>query len=221
MRAASWSVSVVSSPASPGATIFGPARETREEMRLDEARGDADVGLRPLAVEPHRDVGAEAAHPGQRRLVARVVIDDANRREHLVAEHRAQLLVGVAAVRARGDQHDDVLQAHEAVELLEDGRHDDLPRLRPRAVADADRDGAAAAHDVAQRRPGDRSPQRLAHRGALVGGRLRVQRLDDRRAVVRQVDGEAVAPVRELDLHDRRASNSGGVKASIAGSGPS
>ena len=80
---------------------------------------------------------------------------------------------------------------------------------------------APAAHDVAQRRSGDRPAQRLEHRRPLVGDRRRVQRLDDGRALVRQVDGEAVAAVGELDLHGRRASSSGGVNASTAGSGPS
>ena len=140
MRAASCSTSVVSRPARPGRDELRPAREAREEVRLDEPRRDAHVGARPLAVQPHRDVGAEATHPRERRVVARIVVDDAHRREHLVAEHRAQLVVGVAAVRAGGDEHDDVFEAHEPVELLEDGRHDDLARLGPRAVADADRD---------------------------------------------------------------------------------
>ena len=104
---------------------LGAAGEAREEVRLDEAGRDADVGPRPFAVQPHRHIGAEAAHPRQRRPVARIVIDDPDRREHLVAEHRAQLLVGVAAVRSRGDEDDDVLEAHQPFELLEERRDDD------------------------------------------------------------------------------------------------
>ena len=161
------------------------AGEAGEEVRLDEAGGDADIGGDPLAVEPHRHVGAVAAHPGQRALVAGIVVDDAHGGEHLVAEHRAQLVGRVAAMGAGGDEHDDVLEPHEALELLEQGGHDDLARLRARAVADADRDRPPAAHDLAQRRAGDGTAQRLEHRGARVGGGLRMQRLDDRRAVVR------------------------------------
>ena len=155
------------------------------------------------------------------RLVTGIVIDDAHGREHLVAEHRAQLGVGVAAVRAGGDEHDHVFEAHEAVELLEDGRHHDLARLGPRAVADADRDRPSPAHDLAQRRAGDGPAQRLEHRSPLVVCRPRVERLHDGRALLGEVDREAIAAVRERDLHGRVASSSGGVYASTAGSGSS
>ena len=56
MRAASCRVSVVSRPARPGATSFGPPEKPGEEVRLDEPGRDADVGLDPLAVQPDRDV---------------------------------------------------------------------------------------------------------------------------------------------------------------------
>ena len=138
------------------------------------------------------------------------MVDDANRPEHLVAEHRAQLLLGVAAMRPRGDEQHDVIEAHEPVQLLEDGRDDDLPRLGPSAVADADRDRAAAAGDVAQWPAGNGPAQRLEHRGPRVRGGRGVQRFDHGRALVRELDRETVAAVRERDLHDGRASSSGG-----------
>src|SRR6185436_21055231 len=105
-------------------------------------------------------------------------------------------------------------EAHEPVELLEDGRHDDLARLGPRAVADADRDRPPPAHDLAQWRAGDGTAQRVEHRRPLVVCRARVERLHNGRALLGEVDSQAVAAVRERDLHGRVASNSGGVYAS-------
>ena len=140
---ASWSVRTVSSPARPGATIFGPPREAGEEVRLDEAGRDPDVGLDPAPVQPDRDVGAEA--PTQ-------TSDASSRASWLTTPTAAstsspniaaQLLRGVPAMGAGGDEHDDVLETDDAVELLQDRRDDDLARLGPGAVAGADRDRLA------------------------------------------------------------------------------
>jgi len=49
-------------------------------VRLHESGGDANVGFDPVPVQPDGYVLAEAAAPGERCLVARVVIDDPHRR---------------------------------------------------------------------------------------------------------------------------------------------
>ena len=101
MCRASCSVMTVSSPASPGATIFGPAAETGEEVRLDEAGRDAHVGLQELAIQVDLDACGRRADASERRCVAAVVIDDAAAAQDVRAEHPLELAVGVAAVRAR------------------------------------------------------------------------------------------------------------------------
>ena len=45
-------------------------REPGEEVRFDEPRRDADVGVDPFSVQPHGDIGAEAAEPYERSVVA-------------------------------------------------------------------------------------------------------------------------------------------------------
>ena len=186
MRAASCSVSVVSSPASPGATSFGPPEKPAKKCG----------STKPVVMRTSASTHSLFSHTGtsapkrpiqvSERVVARVVVDDAHRREHLVAEHRAQLVVGVAAVRAGRDEDDDVLEPHEPLELLEQRRDDDLARLRARAVADADRDRLRRPRTTSRSGgPATGLAQRLEHGRALVRRRRRVQRLDDGRAVVR------------------------------------
>ena len=104
-------------PRQPRRHHLGAAGEAREEVRLDEPRGDADVGLHPLGVDPDRDAVIRPAEVGQRRVVARVVVDDPAVLDHFIAEHRPQLGVGVPAVRAGGDEDCDVLRCEDAVEL--------------------------------------------------------------------------------------------------------
>ena len=168
IRAASWSTRVVSRPARPGATSFGPPEKPAKKC------GSTNPVVMRTSARAHSLFSHTGTSAPKRPIhvsvdvVTGIVIDDAHGREHLVAEHRAQLGVGVAAVRAGGDEHDHVFEAHEPVELLEDGRHHDLARLGPRAVADADRDRPPPAHDLAQRRAGDGPAQRLEHRRPLV-----------------------------------------------------
>ena len=154
--------------------------------------------------------------------VARIVVDDAHRREHLVAEHRAQLVLAVAAVRPGRDEHDDVLEPHEPLELLEQRRDDDLARLRARAVADADRDRAAPAHDLAQRRPGDRVAQRLEHR-QRARRRGRADAAARRRSCARRAGRRSGRRCRTRARPSRPARRSAraAMNASTAGSGPS
>jgi hypothetical protein len=70
---------------------------------------------------------------------------------------------------------------------------------------------ATVAHELAQGRAGDGVAQGLEHRRALVRSCGRVERLDDGRAGVRQLDREAVAAVGELDPHRTGAISSGGA----------
>ena len=124
MREASCSTSVVSRPARPGAIIFGPPEKPAKKWGSTKPvvmRTSASSQVR-LSQAARRCRPSEIA---ERSLVARVVVLDADGVDDLVAEHRPQLGVGVAAVGAGGDQDHDVLEPHDALELGEDrGDHD-------------------------------------------------------------------------------------------------
>jgi hypothetical protein len=90
-----------------------------------------------------------AAAPDEGVAVTGVVVDDGDGGEQLRAEHLRQLVMRVAAVGSGGDEEDDVLRWDDPLELVEDGGHDDVPRLGSRSVADADGDGLASLRDVA------------------------------------------------------------------------
>ena len=91
-------------PGQPGRDHLRTAAEAGEEVRLDEAGGDAHVGVEPVPVEPDRHVARRAAGEGQRAVVARVVVDDAVALDNRRAEHPHELLGGVGAMRAGGDR---------------------------------------------------------------------------------------------------------------------
>jgi hypothetical protein len=127
------------------------------------------------------------------------MVDHSNARDDLVAEHLPQLLVRIAAMGAGGDEHGDVPQRDDALELLEDGRDDDAARLGSRAVTDAQRDRLARLNQLPQRRPGDWIAEGGADSSVLIGRSFLVRRRDDCRPLGRQVDGQTPAPVGELD----------------------
>src|SRR4029077_5462414 len=68
------------------------AAEAGEEVRLDEAGGDAQVGLDPAGADVHRGAVAVLAGGGETRRGARVVVDDLDPLDELAAEHRLDLL---------------------------------------------------------------------------------------------------------------------------------
>jgi hypothetical protein len=185
----------------PGDAQLRAPAEPGEEVRLDEARGDPDVRLHPVSVEPHGHSVAVAAHPHEGRLVARVVVEHVDPVDDVVAQHRPELGLGVAAVGAGGHEDDDVVDVDDALDLLQHGRDHEVARLGPGAVADGDGHGLSRPHDLAQRRsrhrPAQRRPQDLG--GIARAGN--VPRLDDRRPVVRQVHGQPALAVGQLYPH--------------------
>ena len=68
------------------------------------------------------------------------MIDNTHAVDDVVPEHLPQLGVGVLAMGAGRDENDDVLEADDAVELLEQRGYDNTSRLRACAVAHRDRD---------------------------------------------------------------------------------
>ena len=74
-------------------------------------------------------------------------------------------------------------------------------RLRARDVADRNRDSAAACGDLAERRRADGRAKRGEERGAGILERRAEPRLDDRDALVGDIDVEPVGAVIEPDAH--------------------
>ena len=147
---------------------LGTAGEPGEEVRFHEAGGDAHVRAHPVPVEPHRYPVAVHTAPHQRARIPGVVVDDPHRSTSSspnMARSSASVLarcvpVATSTVRSRRVQH--------PVELIEQRSQHRLARLRPGHVADADGDPLAGSHDVAQRRAGHRSAQRVAqHPGRI------------------------------------------------------
>ena len=202
MRAASCSVSTVSSPARPGATIFGPPEKPAKKCGSTKPVVILTSASSHSRFSQTGHVVAEPADPRQRGVVAGVVVDDPDRVDDLVAEHRAQLRRRVAAVGAGRDEEHDVVEGDDAVELVEDRGDHDVARLRARDVTDADRDRLAAPDELAQRPAGERVAQRAHDLGGRVRRRLLVRRDDHGRAVVRKLDLEAVLAVCEAHLHE-------------------
>jgi hypothetical protein len=180
---------------------LGSAAEAGEEVRLDKAGRDAEVGLDPEPVQPHRHAVPVRAEPGQGGWITGVVVHHGEPGRH-AAEHPVDLLRAVAAMGARGHQHHDVLDTDDALELVQDRRDDDVPRLRPGAVAHRDRDRGARAHQLPQRCAVPRCAQCGAHGCTRVGQCLGARRRDHVGAAGREPHREVTPAVRKVNLHD-------------------
>ena len=132
-------------PRQPGSDHLRPSGEAREEVRLDEARRDPEVGVDPFAVKPHRHTSAGGPAEAQARSVACVVVDDPDRVDDGAPEHLYELVRRVAAMRSGRDEQSHIGKVDDVGELLEQRGDDDVTRLCSRAVADGDRDGGAPA----------------------------------------------------------------------------
>jgi hypothetical protein len=179
-------------PGQAGGHHLRPAAEAGEEVRFDEPGGDAQVGLDPQGVQLQRHAVAGGAQGGERAAVPRVVVHDPAPGEHVVAEHLAQLLGGVAPVGAGGHEDHDLAPRCGGVDLLQQGVQHRPARLGPGAVADGDRDGHPGAHLLAQRGHPDGVAQGLPQAG---------RRVLERRVVLR---GDHQGPVLQRDV-DRAA----------------
>ena len=160
--AASCSASMVSSPASPGATIFGPPLKPAKKCGSTKP-----VVMRRSAATHSRAsaTGTSSTSPSRtrRRLVARVVVDDPPRASTSGPSISSRSASVLRAVRPGRDQDDDVLVADDAVEDVGDRGELQRAWLGPRDVAHGDRDALARPDEVpgaGDRRPAvDRRPE--------------------------------------------------------------
>ena len=153
--------------ARPGATIFGPPGESGEQVRLDEAGQDLDVVVQEVGVDPDRAARAGLTEVAVPPEVERVVVDHPVAPRDLRAEHPLQLLRGVAAMGAGGDEDGDVGRVN-VVDLGEDDGQDAAGRGGAGHVADDDGDAGSRRYPLAQRLGAVRLAHRLTQRGGLV-----------------------------------------------------
>ena len=154
----------------PGRDHLGAPAEPGEEMRLDEAGGDPNVGVQKLPVQMHGDTGGRASDIRQRRRVTGVVVDHAVAVEDVAAEHPLELGRRVRAVGSRGNQDRDVFRS-DLRHLFEERPQHLSTRLGAGDVAYGNGHALALTHELAQAartesetgwplaaRPADRQP---------------------------------------------------------------
>ena len=182
---------------------LAPAREPREEVRLDEPLRHQQIRLRREAVDHQRPARGQRPQADEVRLVVAVVNHDLLPRVQLRPELFAQLLRRGRAVAARGDQQRDLRRRVSAPDLLEHRRQDRPARHGPRVVAQEHDDLLLAARELAQARRADRVVQRAPHERLFAVVACRQLRGQHRRKVfVGQVGAQLRPPVGEVhDCH--------------------
>ena len=187
-------------PRQPRRDHLGAAAEPGKEVRLDEPGRHPHVGLDPRAVQPHRDPALDLPQRRQLRVVERVMHDDAIPVDDPRAQHFHQLVVGRRPVGATGDQDGDLV-GRDMRERIQHHRQQGGARHRSRDVADRDGDRLAGGYEVSQRGGAEWTIKGLPDRARLVRQTIEIRRLDHRRPVVGELDGETGTAVGEIDQH--------------------
>ena len=187
-------------PRQSGCDHLGAAAEPGKEVRLDEPGRDPHVGLYPRAVQPHRDPALDLPQRRQLRVVERVVHDDPIPVDDGCAQHLHQLVVGRGPVGAAGDQDGDLVGGDMRQRIQHHRQHRGA-RHRPRDVADGDGDCLAGHHELSERGGAEWTIKGLPDRTRLVRQTIEIGRLEHRRPVVGELDGETGTPVGEIDQH--------------------
>ena len=178
------------------------AAEAGEEVRLDEAGGDLDIGIDPRTIQVHRNIGRGRADVGERGSIAAVVVDHPIAAGDVRAEHLLQLGGSVGAVRPGRDQNGDVVR-RDIGHLLEQRRQHLLPRLRAGDVADRNRDRLSPPEELPERRAAERRADRGQQRGARISDGGSEDRLDDDDPLLREIHLEPVDAIIQTHAHDR------------------
>ena len=200
----------------PRADRLRPAAETGEEVRLDEAGHDAQVGLDVVALQQHRRP-VHLAY-GNVRRARRVVVDDGVAPDDLGPDELLHLGWRGLAVGPGGAQQRDALVGHPAASQLgQQRRQHGAVRHRARQVGEDDGDARRARRQLLQWPPGPRPSQCRGDRRCLVRQTGLVHRDDDLGAV-RDLDRGPVAAVGQLDAHGQGASGLAPGSDSVAAS---
>ena len=178
------------------------AGEAGHEVRFDEAEHDAAVGLDIVTSHGNREPVAGRADGHERAGVMRVVVHHPVARQHLRADHGAQLVRGVDPVRAGAIDDDDLLRRH-VRELGEDPGQQAIGRQRPRDVRDDDRHSLVRSDALPQWLAADGSAYRRREGRRLIRQPGNKGRLDDPHPCRRDLDVKAIMSVLQVNLHGR------------------
>ena len=180
----------------------GPAGH---EMRLDQAGGDAQIGIDKNPVDADR--GAAGGGRAQINMVvgvARVVIQHAHVRHHpRIADDLGQFVAQIRAMQAGRDQDRDLIERNAAARhCLDHGTQEQPVRHRPGDVTDENAGATASAREVAEGPSRDRMIEGVADGRGIVG-QLRQDRLPDegRFGSRRQHQRQRAATIGQLETH--------------------
>ena len=172
-----------------------------EEVRLDDADRDAQVGLRVAAVDPHGDTGPGVTHEVV-LAVRRIVAARRQLARRRAADELHELRRGGGAVGPGRD--DDLDRAHPcAPQRLPQGGHHLRAHRRAREIRHRDAGAAAAAPQLGERRRANGGSERGLERLGRSGEGGRGLGREDH-GVVRERDLERRRSVGERDPHAAR-----------------
>ena len=149
--------------ADAGQDALAAARETSEEVRLDEALGHQQVAVQRELVDPQLCARRQLTDALEVIVLKRLVDHDLLIVHNVVAEHAALLFLGRRTVQAGGDQDGDIRIRVARADLLEQDRQGQLARHGAGVVACDKHNLVLALGQFGQARRADRVCQCVAH----------------------------------------------------------
>ncbi len=178
------------------------AAEAGEEVRLDEAGDDAEVGFDAVAVDPGGGAGAGGAEGDAGLVGFGFVVQDAVLGDDLGGKHALELGLRVGAMRAELVEEGDLVALNAVgMEVFQQPRDDAVVGSGAGDVREEDRDPGAGAEGVGQGRRPHGMGERVEEGALFVRQSGAVGGFDDLGAAVREFDIQDALSVRERDLH--------------------
>ena len=181
---------------------LGTAAEPGEEVRLDEPRHDADVGLDAMPVDPCGDAraGGPERHAGV--VAFRLVVQHPVLRHDVGRQHLLQLRPGVGTMRAELVEQGDLVPLDAlGFQIGEEPGDQAMVGGGAGNVGEQDDDASARLEPCRQRRAAGGGFEGGNHRRALVGQARTMRWLDDRCVRWWQLHLQQSLPVCESNLH--------------------
>jgi hypothetical protein len=187
-------------PSAAGHDALGSTAEAGEEVRLDEASNDAEIGLDEVAIDQGGGAVAGGAELNQGVEVFGFMIEDAVAIDDGRGQELTEFGVGVGSVGAELVEQGDPVAGMRG-EMIEQPGDDPVVGRGAGEIGESDADPVGGLDEFEQRRAADRVVQSIEdglpfirETGLMRGG-------DDRGAVVREFDRELTLAVSEHDVH--------------------